>query len=148
MGCGMLFALRPDMFTWYPKPAPRIANIARVLLIVHGLANMAQGFYSIMNPSGWRTVVPPSFAGTPDAAIQAIGESFSTLILTIEPRPFTGPYTYWKTDRNRARCVGNGMVPIHFRVPEQQGVVCCYDSAAHCVCVCCGEDCGLGCGGV
>lgn len=80
----MFFALHPNMLLWHPKPAPRIANIARFLLIIHGLANMAQGFYSITDPYGWRELAPESFKRTPDAAVQAIGiclPAFSTLSL-------------------------------------------------------------------
>jgi hypothetical protein len=95
----------------HPKPAPRIANIARFFLIIHGLANMAQGFYSITDPYGWRELAPGSFKGTPDAAVQAIGICLSSRFILILG-------FYGRANKSRSWCIGCRMVSIRFCVPE------------------------------
>ncbi|OSS51865.1 hypothetical protein B5807_03466 [Epicoccum nigrum] len=50
-----------------------LSHLARYLLILHGLLNIAQGLYSITNPQGWMHHAGPMFSGAPDHAVCAIG---------------------------------------------------------------------------
>ena len=58
----------------------RLSQIARILLILHGLLNILQGLYSIIQPSTWAALAGSDFIGTPDKAVQAIGTNFSFLL--------------------------------------------------------------------
>lgn len=50
-----------------------ISRTALALLILHALANIAQGMYCITQPQAWLSLAPSAFTGSPDAAVQAIG---------------------------------------------------------------------------
>lgn len=53
----------------------RISQIARFLLVIHGLVNMAQGLHSITAPRKWAALAGSDFDGTPNKSVQAIGTS-------------------------------------------------------------------------
>ncbi|KAF2628283.1 hypothetical protein BU25DRAFT_448224 [Macroventuria anomochaeta] len=51
----------------------RISQIARFLLLIHGLLNIAQGLYCIAQPLAWSELAGSAFRGTPNPAVQSIG---------------------------------------------------------------------------
>jgi uncharacterized protein YjeT (DUF2065 family) len=50
------------------------SQVFRIILIAHGLINMAQGIYSLVTPQEYGTMAGDMFAGSPDRALQSIGE--------------------------------------------------------------------------
>ena len=52
------------------------AQVARLLLILHGLANTAQGLYCVIYPQNYVTATGDMFAGAPGKAVQSIGQLF------------------------------------------------------------------------
>jgi hypothetical protein len=50
-----------------------LSQLSRVILIAHGLMNIAQGIYSLYSPKEYGTLVGDTFAGTPEKALQSIG---------------------------------------------------------------------------
>lgn len=50
-----------------------LANGARVLLVLHGVTNVAQGLFSILLPQAYLEKTGDMFIGAPDKAIQSIG---------------------------------------------------------------------------
>ena len=52
-----------------------LSRVARLLLILHGLVNVAQGIYSIVSPQWYATLVGDMFDGAPDKALQSIGKN-------------------------------------------------------------------------
>lgn len=52
-----------------------LARIAQLLLILHGIMNIAQGFYSLASPQEYAQMAGDMFAGVSDKAIMSIGRS-------------------------------------------------------------------------
>lgn len=48
-------------------------QIIRMVLFIHGLLNIAQGFYCIFRPVAWAETAGEGFVGAPSKAIQSIG---------------------------------------------------------------------------
>jgi hypothetical protein len=49
------------------------ANVARILLVIHGVMNIGQGLYSILAPQAYLKTTGDMFATAPEKAIQSIG---------------------------------------------------------------------------
>jgi hypothetical protein len=56
-----------------------IKQLIRLILILHGLLNVAQGFYSISNPTAWAELGGPSFHPSTNKALQSIGIPLSPI---------------------------------------------------------------------
>lgn len=50
-----------------------VSRISRVILVAHGLLNMAQGIYSLVSPEGYSAMTGDLFAGASDMALGSIG---------------------------------------------------------------------------
>lgn len=50
-----------------------LSRICRVVLVTHGLINIAQGIYSLVSPKGYGDMTGDLFAGSPDMALGSIG---------------------------------------------------------------------------
>jgi hypothetical protein len=50
-----------------------LSQLARAILILHGLMNIAQGAYSFVSPQEYAVRTGNMFKGAPDKAIQSIG---------------------------------------------------------------------------
>jgi len=50
-----------------------LANGERVLLVIHGALNIAQGLFSILAPQTYLGETGEMFIGAPDKALQSIG---------------------------------------------------------------------------
>ena len=53
-------------------PSP-IKQVIRWILLFHGLANIAQGVYSVLYPSNFASTAGPGFMSASPMAIQSIG---------------------------------------------------------------------------
>lgn len=51
-----------------------LSKLSQILLITHGLLNIAQGIYSLISPQSYAALGGDVFAGAPDKALKAIGE--------------------------------------------------------------------------
>jgi hypothetical protein len=50
-----------------------LSQLSRVILVAHGVMNIAQGTYSLYSPKEYGALVGDTFAGTPEKALQSIG---------------------------------------------------------------------------
>jgi hypothetical protein len=52
---------------------PSLSRACHLILILHGLVNIAQGVYSLISPSGYAALTSDMFAGAPEKALKSIG---------------------------------------------------------------------------
>ena len=57
-----------------------IKRIVRLLLIIHGILNAAQGIYCVVNPSAFAEIAGPAYHGASDQALQSIGNAVTDVI--------------------------------------------------------------------
>ncbi|KAK5165409.1 uncharacterized protein LTR77_008938 [Saxophila tyrrhenica] len=48
-------------------------QILRIILVIHGFLNIAQGFYVVFSPRAWAKQAGPAFVGSSEQALQSIG---------------------------------------------------------------------------
>jgi hypothetical protein len=52
-----------------------IKQIIRIVLVVHGLLNLAQGTYCVLDPAWFLNVAGKGFEGSSQQALQSIGNA-------------------------------------------------------------------------
>jgi hypothetical protein len=93
-----------------------ISRFCRILLIAHGLMDVAQGIYGLALPQEYGQMAGDRFAGSSDQALQSIGD-FS--IFRSQPSDQCSLY--------RTRFNWRRLVSVGVRVPKQPHAYSCYD---------------------